>query len=171
MNRLIKGLLRAAWRGTSGLRRPLIQKFHRSLDSSVELAVERSVTRSVAQAVGPAVDLSVGPAVDLSVGPAVARCVGPAIDLSVGPAVERSVEAVLDQSLAARVSPVLGRLEAAVDAAQQATHGCNHLIFELRHDVDLLLNSLVREVVRLQMQVEVLQQSAQDAAMSPTEPG
>lgn len=59
-----------------------------------------------------------------------------------------SIETILIQALRAHVTPSLDRVEGAVKASAE--------------EADLVLNNLIRELDRLQWQVELLQQGARD---------
>jgi hypothetical protein len=89
MRNMLKKVLRAMWRATSPIRRPLQRKF------------------------------------------------------------ETYLAGMLGQLIEAQMPAITNRLQAAVGASA--------------YDSNLVLNSLVREIARLQMQVEILQQYAEDA--------
>jgi hypothetical protein len=63
---------------------------------------------------------------------------------------DQHINGLMTQSIQAQLPPALSRIE----------HAVNVMAF----DTNLVLNSVVREVARLQMQVEVLQQLIQDCA-------
>lgn len=67
---------------------------------------------------------------------------------------DEHVEILLDRTVQAPLRRVLD----GIDNVNHAVHMTQHAARSQAGDVDLALNSLTREVARLQMQVEVLQQ-------------
>lgn len=104
MKRLLKSVMRSAWRATSPIRRPIARKVHGTL--------VRAGVAALAQAEAVAVHERVLP-------------------------------------------PLYWGFEASIEATHHAARA-------LSADTSLVLNSVVRELARLQMQVEVLQQIVQE---------
>ncbi|HEV3165810.1 MAG TPA: hypothetical protein VGZ22_17410 [Isosphaeraceae bacterium] len=73
---------------------------------------------------------------------------------------DHHVDGLLTQAIHGQLVPVLHKLENAVNSSTHATQ-------VLSYDMNLVLNSVVREVARLQMQIEILQHIAHDALPTP----
>jgi len=83
--------------------------------------------------------------------------------------IDNHVDRLFSRALDANVLPVAldvrKQLEQLLPATLDVRRHLENTIIEHTYETNLALNSLVREMIRLQMQVEVLQQSIDDTAM------
>jgi hypothetical protein len=84
--------------------------------------------------------------------------------------VRRPVIRKLDGYLERTLGPLIqGRIQPPLERMEAATHHAAHAINLLSHEMNLVLNSLIRETTRLQMHIEVLEQTLHQATQTRAE--